>query len=99
MSASPQGQINFDIHYAQSGVSSIGVWYNLPSEGTPKGLQSRVNIGFMETCKSTLLNVNDLVQENRKDEIHRLQKSASISLWQDAVSKALSTGITHIGER
>jgi len=64
-----------DTPYVQSGVRSVGVWYNLPSEGTPKSLQSRVNIGFMETRKSTLLNVNDLVQENGEDEIHGLLKS------------------------
>jgi len=52
-----------DILYAQSGASSVGVWYNLPGEGAPKGFRSRINIGFMETGKSTLLNVNDLVQE------------------------------------
>jgi len=63
MSASTQGQINFDILYLQSHPSSVGVWYNFPSEGAPKGVQSRVNIGFMETGISTLLNVNDLVQE------------------------------------
>jgi len=72
MSASTQGQINVDIHYVQSGVSSVVVWYNLPGEGTPKHLQSHINIGFMETSKSTLLNVNDLVQENEEDEIHGL---------------------------
>jgi len=55
--------INFDILYAQSRLSSVVVWYNLPGEGAPKGLQSRVNIAFMETSKSTLLNVDDLVQE------------------------------------
>jgi len=70
-----------DILYAQSEVSSVGVWYNLPGEGAPKVLQSRVNVRFMETGQSTLLNVNDLVQENGEDEIHGLQKSASISLW------------------
>jgi len=63
MSASTQGQINFNILYAQSGASSLGVWYNLTGEGTPKGFQSHVNIRFMETGKLTLLNVNDLVQE------------------------------------
>jgi len=47
----------------QSGVSSVGVWYNLPNKGTPKGLQSRINIGFIETSKLTFLNVNELVQE------------------------------------
>jgi len=50
-----------DILYPQSGIASFGVLYNLPGEGAPKGLQSRVNIGFMETGKSTLLNVIDLV--------------------------------------
>jgi len=102
MSASTQGQINFDIPYVQSGASSVGVWYNLPGEGAPKGLQSRVNIGFMETGKSTLLNVNDLVQENREDEIHGLQKShtsASKSLWQGVASRVLSAQITHIYQR
>jgi len=62
MSASTQGQINFDILYAQSSMSSVGVWYNLPSEGTPKGLQSRVNVRFMETGQLTLLSGNNLVQ-------------------------------------
>jgi len=52
-----------DILYLQSGVSSFGVWYNLPGEGTPKGLQSPVNIGFIETSDLTLLNLNNLVQE------------------------------------
>jgi len=52
-----------DLQYIQSGMSSVGVSYNFPGEGPPKGLQSRVNIGFMETGKSTLLNLNDLVQE------------------------------------
>jgi len=61
MSVSTQGQINFDIPYVQSGASSVGVWYNLPSEGTPKGLQSRVNIRFMETGQLVLLSGNDLV--------------------------------------
>ena len=50
-----------DIPYVQSGVSSVGVSYNLPGEGAPKGLQSRVNIGFMETGKLPLLNGNNLV--------------------------------------
>jgi len=63
MSASTQVQINFDILYVQPGMSSVGVWYNLPGEGTPKGLQSRVNIGFIETSDLTLLNLNNLVQE------------------------------------
>jgi len=44
-----------DILYFQSGVSSVGVWYNLPGEGAPKGLQSRVNIGFIDTGISTVL--------------------------------------------
>jgi len=61
-----------DILYVQSRPSSVGVWYNLPGEGIPKSLQSRVNIGFMET---TLLNANDLVQESGKGEIHGLLKS------------------------
>ena len=61
-----------DVLYDQSGTSSLGVWYNLPGEGTPKGFQSRVNIGFMETGKPTLLNVNDLVQENSEDGTHGL---------------------------
>jgi len=64
MSVSTQGQINSDILHLQSRLSSVDVWYNLPGEGAPKGLQSRINIGFMETRKSILLNVNDLVQEN-----------------------------------
>ena len=63
MSASTQGQNQLDILYCPSGISSLGVWYNLPGEGAPKGLKSCVNTGFMETGKSTLLNVNDLVQE------------------------------------
>jgi len=51
-----------DVLYLQSGVSSVGVWYNLPGEGSPKGLQSRVNVKFMETGKLTLLNAIGLVQ-------------------------------------
>jgi len=51
-----------DIPYAQSGVSSVGVWYNLPSEGAPKGLQSRVNVRFMETGQLILLSGTNLVQ-------------------------------------
>jgi len=62
MSASTQGQINFDILYAQSVVSNIGVWYNLPSEGAPKGLQSCVNVRFMETGQLILLSGTNLVQ-------------------------------------
>jgi len=88
-----------DILYCQSGTSSLGVWYNHPSEGTPKSLQSRVNIGFMETRKSPLLNVNDLVQENGVDKIHGLQKSrtsASKSLWQGVASRVLSAKMTRI---
>jgi len=50
-----------DILYAQSGARSVGAWYNLPGEGTPKGFQFRVNIGFMETGKLTLLNENGLI--------------------------------------
>jgi len=55
MSVSTQGQINVDILYEQSGLSSVGVWYNLPSEGTPKGFQSRVNVGFIDAGISTVL--------------------------------------------
>jgi len=91
-----------DILYAQSRLSSVGVWYNLPGEGTPKELQSRVNIGFTETGKSTLLNVNDLVQENGEDGTHGLLKScrsASDSLWQGVASRALSSQMTHIYQR
>jgi len=62
MSSSTQGQINFDIPYTQSPLSSVGVWYNLPSEGTPKGFQSRVNVRFTKTGKLTLLNAIGLVQ-------------------------------------
>ena len=62
MSVSTQGQINFDILYAQSGARSVGVWYNLPGEGTPKELQSRINIRFMETDQLILLSGNNLVQ-------------------------------------
>jgi len=62
MSASTQGQINVDVLYAQSGISSVGVSYNIPGEGTPKGLQSRVNVSFMETSQLTLLSGNNLVQ-------------------------------------
>jgi len=51
-----------DILYAQSGASSVGVWYNLPGKGAPKGFQSRVNARFMKTDKLTLLNGNNLVQ-------------------------------------
>jgi len=63
MRVSKQGQINFDILYVQFGASRFGVWYNTPNKGTPKGLQSHINIGFTETGKLTLLNVNNLVQE------------------------------------
>ena len=62
MSASTQVQINFDILYVQPGMSSVGVWYNLPGEGTPKGLQSRVNVRFMETGQLILLSGTNLVQ-------------------------------------
>jgi len=44
-----------DILYAQSGVSSGGLWYNLPGEGTAKGFQSHVNVGFIDTGISTVL--------------------------------------------
>jgi len=44
-------------------MSSVVVRYNLPGEGTPKGFQSCINIGLMETSTVTLLNVNGLVQE------------------------------------
>jgi len=44
-----------DILYLQSGVSSFGVWYNLPGEGTPKGFQSRVNVRFIDAGISTVL--------------------------------------------
>jgi len=46
-----------DILYLQSGVSSVGVWYNLPGEGAPKGFQSRVNVGFICAGISTVLEV------------------------------------------
>jgi len=91
-----------DIPYCQSGVSSVRVWYNVPGECTPKGIHARVNIGYMETGKLTLLNVNDLVQENGEDEIHRLlksHKSASKSLWQGVVSRVLSAQMIHIYQR
>jgi len=52
-----------EIPYVQSSLSGVEVSYDFPGEGVPKGLQSRINIGFMETGKFTLLNVNDLVQE------------------------------------
>jgi len=68
------------ILYVQSCLRSIGVWYNLPGEGTPKGFQSRLNIGFMETSKSTLLNVDDLVQEKWGGWNPRTVKIAQISL-------------------
>jgi len=91
-----------DIPYPQPGVSSVGVWYNLPSEGAPKGLQSRVNVRFMETGQLILLNVNDLVQENGEDEIHRLLKShrfSSKSVWQGVASRVLSAQMTRIYQR
>jgi len=91
-----------DILYLQSGVFNLRVWYNLPGEGTPKHLQSCINIGFTETSKLTPLNVNDLVQENGEDEIHGLlksHKSSSKSLWQGVASRVLSAQMTHIYQR
>jgi len=56
-------QLNqLDILYVQSGVRLVGVWYNLPGEGAPKGLKSCVNVRFMKTGKLTLLSGNNLVQ-------------------------------------
>jgi len=55
MSASTQGQIKFDILYAQSDASSVCVWYNLPSEGTPNTFQFHINIGFIDAGISTVL--------------------------------------------
>jgi len=46
-----------DILYVQSGASSVGFWYNLPGKGAPKGFQSRVNVGFIDTGISTVLEV------------------------------------------
>jgi len=54
---------SFDVLYLQPALSSVVVRYNLPGEGTPKGFQSCINIGFMETSTVTLLNVNGSVQE------------------------------------
>ena len=91
-----------DILYFQSGVSNLGVWYNVPGEGTPKNFQSRVNIGFVETSNFLLLNVNGLVQENGEDEIHELQRSrrsASKSVWQGVASRVPSAQMTHIYQR
>jgi len=56
MSMNTRGQINLTIHYVQSGFSSaVGVRYNLPGEGIPKGFQFCINIGFLETGTSTFL--------------------------------------------
>jgi len=44
-----------DIPYAQYGLRSADLWYNLPSEGPPKGFQSRVNVGFTDAGISTVL--------------------------------------------
>jgi len=57
MSVGTQGEINVDILYVQSDASSVGFWYNLPGEGTPKGFQSCVNAGFIDAGISTVLEV------------------------------------------
>lgn len=80
-------------------MDSLVVWYNLPSEGTPKGFQSHVNINVATSTplESTMIQFN-IKQADKIRVLLERHRSSLESKWQGVSSMVLNGQITHIDQ-